>query len=383
MYRIGVVVGEASGDQLGAHLMEAIRQYDPNCVFEGIAGDRMKQLGANSLFPMETLSVMGFPLTKIPKIWSLQKTMISHFLENPPDLFIGIDAPDFNLNIELALRKKNIPTLHYVSPSVWAWRSYRLKKIAKAVDAMLVLFPFEENIYLDQQIPVHYVGHPLASQIPLVVSKAKACEHLKLNSKKTYLALLPGSRTQEIQYLAPLFLKTAIEIQKIFPTMEFITAQTNERLENQMKVIQHQVAPDLNLHYFCQKSHEVMQSSDLILIASGTATLEAMLYKKPMVIAYRMPNLSYQVAKRLVKIPYIGLPNILAGKKIIPEYIQADASVTHLTKALMNYLENPEQVQSLQASYLDLHQSLKRDTAQLAGRVVIDLLKKSGFTQAS
>lgn len=377
MYRIGVVVGEASGDQLGAHLIEAIRQYDPTCIFEGIAGDRMKQLGAKSLFPMEALSVMGFPLTKIPKIWFLQRKMISYFLENPPDLFIGIDAPDFNLNIELALRERKIPTLHYVSPSVWAWRSYRLKKIAKAVDSMLVLFPFEEKIYLDQNIPVHYVGHPLASQIPLVISKSEVCERLNLNPEKIYLALLPGSRTQEIQYLAPLFLKTAIEIQKKFPNIECITAQTNEQLENQMKAIQHQVAPDLNLHYFCQKSHEVMQSSDLILIASGTATLEAMLYKKPMVIAYRMPNLTYQIAKRLVTIPYIGLPNILAGKKMIPEYIQADASVAHLTEALSNYLENPDKAQSLQASYLDLHQVLKRDTAQLAGRAVIDLLKKS------
>ena len=376
--RIGILAGEASGDLLGAQLIQALRKRCPNVVIEGIGGQAMMAAGCHSLYDIEQLAVMGFiePLMRLPSLITLRHNIIKHFTTNKPDIFIGVDAPDFNLGIERVLRSRGIKTVHYVSPSVWAWRRYRIHKIAKAVDLMLTLLPFEAAFYREHQVPVKYVGHPLALQIPLEPDVVHARRSLGLDEKAIYIALLPGSRRQEIKHLAEPMLLAAKRILAQYPQARFITSHVNEHRYQQFHAYFKQYAPELPLTFFTRRSHDVMAASDVIVVASGTATLEAMLFKKPMVITYRMSWFTEQLAKWLVKTPFAGLPNLLAGKLLVPELIQQAATSTAMADEVINYLAHPEKVTQLKKQFTDLHLSLRADSLDETADAILNIIKK-------
>ena len=350
--KIGILAGEASGDLLGARLIEALRKRQPDLQIEGIGGPAMIGAGCHSLFDIEQLAVMGFiePLMRLPTLIKLRHQLVNHFIQNPPDIFIGIDAPDFNLGLELKLRQAGIPIVHYVSPSVWAWRQYRVHKIAKAVDLMVTLLPFEAAFYERHHIPVYYAGHPLADQIAIIPDKITARHSLCLEDHATYVALLPGSRKQEIKYLAEPFLLAAKIIYQKDPTVKFVTSQINEKRYQEFYEAYQKIAPEIPLTFYTRRSHDVMAASDVAMITSGTATLEAMLYKCPMVIAYRMSGFTYMLAKRLVKTPFVGLPNLLANEALVPELIQEAATAENIAAEIFgNWKGVPMWVMSLLA----------------------------------
>lgn len=374
--RIGIVAGEASGDLLGAKLIEALRLECPDLQFEGIGGPAMIAAGCNSLFDMERLAVMGFvePLFRLPDLLRLRHDICQHFLKNPPDVFIGIDAPDFNLGLELRLRQAGIPVVHYVSPSVWAWRQYRIHKIAKAVDLMLTLLPFEAAFYEKHKVPVKYVGHPLAEQIPLHPDKMAARRALCLDEHATYIALMPGSRRQELRYMSEPFLRAAKLIHQARPNVRFLSSQINEQRYHEFYASFKQIAPDLPLSIFTRRSHDVMAAADALMVTSGTATLEAMLYKKPMVIAYRMSRFTHQLAKLLVKTPFAGLPNLLANQLVVPELIQDQVKPETISQLLLDYLDHPAKVESLKTTFIQLHKDLRSPSGRCISRAILDLM---------
>jgi lipid-A-disaccharide synthase len=374
---IGIVAGEASGDLLAAELFKALKSRGINLVAEGIAGPEMQKQGCHALFPMEKLSVMGIvEISKqLPQLLRCRQQLICHFISKPPDIFIGVDSPEFNLHVEKKLKQQGITTVHYVSPSVWAWRRGRLKKIAQAVDLMLTLFPFEQRFYQEQHIPVEYVGHPLADVIPLQTDQAYARQHLALPESAQIVALLPGSRRNEIDYLGQLFLETAQQCWKKNPALIFIAAMLNQERAAQFNALKRTFAPQLPLLMLQGQSRRVMAAADVVLLASGTATLEAMLLKKPMVVAYRMGILSYLLARCLVKINHIALPNLLVNKMLVPEFIQDQATPEHLTKAIFYYLNNPDVVSTLQKEFFLLHQQLRCHASERAVDALLKLLK--------
>lgn len=378
MKKIGILAGEASGDLLGAKLIHALREHNPDLQIEGIGGPAMIAAGCKSLFDIERLAVMGLiePLFRLPDLIKLRHDLYQHFIKNPPDVFIGIDAPDFNLGLELKLRRAGIPVVHYVSPSVWAWRQYRVHKIAKAVDLMLTLLPFEEKFYEQYQVPVHYVGHPLAEQIPLAPDTIAARRSLCLDENATYVALLPGSRRQEIRYMAEPFLRAAKLAWQQRPQLRFITAHVNEKRYGEFYDSYRQYAPDLPLEFFTRRSQDVMAAADVVVVTSGTATLETMLYKKPMIIAYRMSRLAHRLVKMLVKVPYAGLPNLLANQPIVPELIQADANPEKISHHILDFLDHPEKVQQLQTKFTELHKHLRADSAKDMANAIFGVMKK-------
>lgn len=371
--RIGILAGEASGDLLGAGLLKALKAKQPNLEISGIGGPAMIAEGCQSLFPMERLSVMGLvePLRRLPELFAIRRALHQHFLQNKPDVFIGIDSPDFNLGLELKLRQAGIPVIHYVSPSVWAWRQNRIKKIARATDLVLTLFPFETEFYQKHQVPAQCVGHTLADIIPLVPDQAAARQVLQLDPSATYIALLPGSRGNELKQLGQLFVETAQRCYQQKPNIRFITSAINDVRAQEFKEYCQRNAPNLPITFFTGRSHEVMAAADLVLVTSGTATLETMLYKRPMVIAYRMANLTYQIARHLVKIPFIGLPNLLANEMLVPEFIQDAATAENLSDALLNYLNHPEMITTLREKFLTIHQSLRRNASEQAALAVL------------
>lgn len=377
--RIGIVAGEASGDLLGAKLIHALRDHCPDLQVEGLGGPAMIAAGCHSLFDMERLAVMGFiePLKRLPDLIKLRRDLYQHFINNPPDIFIGIDAPDFNLGLELKLRRAGIKVVHYVSPSVWAWRQNRIYKIAKAVDLMLTLLPFENKIYEEHHIPVRYVGHPLADQIPLQPDKIAARRALCIDEDATYVALLPGSRRQEIRYMAEPFLLAAYDAWKKRPELRFLTAHINEQRYQEFYECYKRLTPDLPLQFFTRRAQDVMAAADVVVVTSGTATLETMLFKKPMIIAYRMSKLTYQLAKWLVKTPYAGLPNLLANELLVPELIQDAATPEAISTHILNYLDHPEKTQQLINKFTELHQILRVDSASCIAEAVLNLHKKN------
>lgn len=358
--RIGILAGETSGDLLGAKLIQALREKKPDLQFEGIGGSAMIAAGCNSLFDMERLSVMGLiePLKRLPDLIKLRRDLYHHFTREKPDLFIGIDSPEFNLGLELKLRRLGIPVVHYVSPSVWAWRQRRIYKIKKAVDLMLTLFPFEARFYEEHHVPVRYVGHPLAAQIPLEPDTHAARRALSLDEHQTYIALLPGSRRQEIRFMAEPFLLAAKELYAKAPHLQFITSHVNEERYQAFYAVYQKLAPEIPLHFFTQRSGNVMAAADVIVVTSGTATLEAMLYKKPMVIGYRLSKPAYWLAKKLVKTPFIGLPNLLANRALVPELIQEKLTPEAIASHVLSYLNHPEDSRAIQASFREIHQTL-------------------------
>ena len=376
-----MLAGEASGDILGSGLIQALQKRYSSVEVVGIAGPRMQALGAESLFPMERLSVMGLvePLKRLPELLKIRRTLREHFIADPPDIFIGIDSPDFNLGLEEALRAAGIPTMHYVSPSVWAWRRGRIKKIARAVDHMLTLLPFEADFYREHQVPVTFVGHPLADEIPLDVDVAGARSALGFSEQDEVVALLPGSRGGEVRLLGPLFLQAALWCQQRRPGLKFVlpaaSPERREQLEQQLS--QTPSLQELSLTVLDGNSQQALAAADAVLIASGTATLETMLMNKPMVVAYKMAALSYAIFSRMLHTPWVSLPNLLAQRELVPEILQDDATPEALGAAVLNYFHDPLLGDQLRREFSEMHQELRRNASEKAADAVCALLNRS------
>jgi lipid-A-disaccharide synthase len=359
--RVAIVAGEASGDLLGAALIRALRTRWPDIEFYGIAGPRMMGEGARSLHPMEALAVRGYVevLKSLRKILAIRRGLARELLDNPPDLFIGIDAPDFNLGLEARLKAAGIPTVHYVSPSIWAWRPERIHAIGRAVDQMLVMFPFEEAIYREARIPVTYVGHPLADAMPLAPDQAEARVQLRLGGATVPVALLPGSRMSELELHADLFIDTAKELHRRRPELRFFvplaTRETRDYFETRLYV---RNALELPLEMLFGHARLALHAAEAAIVASGTATLEAALARCPMVITYRLNPITYRMVMRRRILPYVGLPNILAGEFIVPELLQSDATPANLAQALGNVLDSKEARERLRERFAQLHEGL-------------------------
>jgi lipid-A-disaccharide synthase len=369
--RVALVAGEASGDILGAGLMLALRAQHPTVEFIGVGGPRMQTQGLNSYFPMERLSVMGLVevLGRLPELLARRKRLIATLIEEKPDVFIGIDAPDFTLNIERKLRRAGIKTVHYVSPSVWAWRQKRVLKIREGCDLMLTLFPFEAQFYQAEQVPVRFVGHPLANTIPLEVDRSAARIVLGLPAVGPVVALLPGSRGGEVAKLGALFLDTAELLLQLRPDLRFVLpcASPERRLEIESLLL----GRDLPLSLLDGQSQEALAACDAVLIASGTATLEALLCHRPMVVAYRVAPLTYWILKKLVKSAYLSLPNLLAGRLLVPELIQQAATSAALAEQLLPLLvDGSGQTREFSA----IHRSLRLDASTQAADAVLGLV---------
>lgn len=373
MLRIGIVAGEASGDMLGSLLVQALKKKRSDIEFVGIAGPKMMSEGVQSLFPMERLSVRGY-LEVIKHAYGLiriRRQLIQHFLHHRVDMFIGVDAPDFNFYLEKKLKKQGITTIHYVSPSIWAWRKNRLNKIKRAVSHVLTLFPFESVLYQQAGIPVSFVGHPLADLLPMVPDTAAARARLRLKPTDLLVAMLPGSRQSEVAQHATLFIQTAKRLLADFPhavfLVPFVTRASKQIFE---LALFHEPEP-LPIQILFGHAHDAMQASDLVIVASGTATLEAALLKKPMVITYRMPSLSWQILKRMHLQAYVGLPNILAGKFIVPELLQNDATPEKLAAAAMTLLSDKSAIMAMAAEFSQMHESLRQNNAEKVANLIL------------
>jgi len=374
LMRVALVAGEASGDILGAGLMQALKTQYPQIEFIGIGGPLMQAQGLNSYFPMERLSVMGLVevLGRLPELLARRKRLINTLIEAKPDVFIGIDAPDFNLTLELKLRQAGIKTVHYVSPSVWAWRQKRVLKIRDACDLMLTLFPFEAQFYQDHQVPVRFVGHPLADTIPPQADRAAAREALNLAHEQPVVALMPGSRGGEVSRLGSLFLDAAVRLRTLRPGIQFVLPCSSPERRAQLE--QMLVGRDLPLTLLNGRSHEALAACDAVLIASGTATLEALLYKRPMVVAYKVAPLTYRILKRLVTSAYISLPNLLAERLLVPEMIQDAATPEALAQLLAPLLDGG----TVQTEGFDvIHRALRRDASVQAAQAVLQLVGRN------
>lgn len=377
MIRIGIVAGEASGDLLGSHLIRALKQQRTDIEFIGIAGPKMISEGAQSLFPIERLSVRGY-VEVIKHLWGLLKLrrqLLNHFLDNRLDLFIGIDAPDFNFWLEKKLKNKGIKTIHYVSPSIWAWRKNRIKKIKHAVTEILALFPFEPALYQNEGIPVSYVGHPLADMLPMEPDVAGTREILKLDDSALVVAMLPGSRQSEVLQHADLFFQTAKRIYAQRPNAKFLVPLITRETRRIFESVIFNEPEKLPIELLFGHAHDAMEAADVVIVASGTATLEAALLKKPMVITYRMPALSWQLLKRMRLQPYVGLPNILAGKFVVPELLQDDATPEKLAEATLNLLSDKDNLKLIQEEFARIHHSLRQNTAEKSAAAVLSHLK--------
>jgi lipid-A-disaccharide synthase len=373
--RIGLVAGEISGDILGGDLIRHLRQRYPQARFRGLGGEHMTSAGLESLFPLERLSVMGLvePLKRLPELLRIRKALLQSFLSWRADVVVGIDAPDFNLGLEYRLRRRGVRTVHYVSPSVWAWRRGRIRKIAKAVDHMLTLFPFESEFYRQHQVPVTFVGHPLADRIPLDTDQAAARSRLGLPDGKL-LAIMPGSRGAEIRHMCRLFLETAEGLLYNHPDLRFVIPAANG--ERHVEIREHLKAfPKLPVTLLEGQSQAVMAASDAVLLTSGTTALEAMLLKKPMVVAYRMGGSSYCLLSRLVKTPYIALPNLVAGRQLVPELIQAQATREQLVHHCSRQLFDDALRSRLEIEFNDLHQQLRCNASHSAAAAVAAVIE--------
>jgi lipid-A-disaccharide synthase len=375
---IGMVAGEPSGDALGLHLIQALQRHLPHARFIGIGGPRMQSAGFQAMFPMEKLAVMGIVevLRHLPELTGIRRRLAAHFLRERPRLFIGIDAPEFNLGLELKLKSAGVPTVHYVSPTIWAWRAGRINTIRRAVSKMLVLFPFEAALYERAQVPVAYVGHPLADQLGNFPGPAAVREQLRLSATAKIVALLPGSRVSEVTRLADLFVATAEKIAEAVPGVQFLvpfaSRETREIFET---ALYRRAAGELNMSILFGHAHEAMAAADVVLVASGTATLEAALLKRPMVITYKAAPFSVFVHSRLTYLPYVGLPNVLAGEFIVPEILQEEATPENLAQALTNLLFDAVTRRRVEARLGGLLAELRRDASSTAAAAILPLLE--------
>lgn len=380
---IAIVAGEISGDILGAGLINALKVQYPNAHFIGVAGERMKQAGCESLFDMEELAVMGLAevVKHLPRLLKRRKQVIDTMLAEKPDIFIGIDAPDFNLTVEEKLKASGIKTVHYVSPSVWAWRQNRIHKIAKATDLVLAFLPFEKAFYDRFNVPCQFVGHTMADSIALKPSRSEACQFLQLNEQQRYVAILVGSRSSEVAFLTEPFLKTAQLLKAKYPDIQFLVPLVNQKRIEQFEQLKAQFAPDLEITILNGNARQAMIVAEATLLASGTAALEAMLCKSPMVVGYKMKGLTYQLAKRLVKTDYISLPNLLANEPLVAELIQEECSPENLAQHLSPFLstdtEMIKQTNALKQRFMQLHQQIQCNADWQAAQAVVGLLEKA------
>lgn len=375
---IGIVAGEASGDLLGSHLIRALKKQRPDIQFVGIAGPKMQAEGAVSLFPMERLAVRGYfeVLKHLAGLLRIRRQLFQHFENNPPDLFIGIDAPDFNLDLERRLKVQGIQTVHYVSPSIWAWRKGRMSKIKRAVSRILALFPFEVPLYEKAGVPVTYVGHPLADVLPLEPDQDAAQQELKLPKDRLVIALLPGSRQSELDYMADLFVRTALLIHKQVPNAHFLVPVISKetRWKFHAAISRHD-AQSLPITILFGHAHLAMEAADAVIVASGTATLEAALLKRPMVVTYRMSPLSWQILRHMNYLPYVGLPNILAGKSVVPELLQNEATPEKLSETVLKLVGDKAALEEIRSEFLAIHHTLRQNTEEKAAQAILGMLK--------
>lgn len=376
-FTIGIVAGEASGDILGAGLIQSLRRRYPNARFAGIGGEEMQAEGFHSLVPMDRLSVMGLVevLERLRELVSIRKRVRDYFLTTPPAIVIGIDSPDFTIGLELQLREAGIRTAHYVSPSVWAWRRKRIHKIARAVDKMLTLFPFEARFYEEHDVPVACVGHPLADAIPMEPDTQAYRQSLDLDASAPVLAILPGSRAGEVERLGELFLAAARWLQSRTPDLQLVIPCVNRARQMQLEALLDAMDVKLPVRLVLGRSRDVMAAADVVLLASGTATLEAMLLKKPMVVGYRLNSFTYFLASHLVKVPHVALPNLLARRELVPELLQDKATPEALGQAVLDRLTPGPDIDALKEAFSELHDMLRRNANERAAEALVPLIE--------
>ena len=376
--RIALVAGEASGDLLGSRLIDALRRLYPHAEFFGIGGPKMQSAGLNSWFDQERLAVRGLVevLKHLPALFAIRSQLMKRIVAARPHLFIGIDAPDFNLGLEKRLKRRGIKTAHVVSPSIWAWRRGRIKTIRAAVSHMLVLLPFEEAIYKDEAIPVTFIGHPLADEIPEDIDRNAMIEHLRLPADAPIITILPGSRQSEIEQMAEPLIETAKLIHKRLPQARFlvplITRETRDLFETILYKLE---AQNLPLKLLFGHAHDALSASHVALATSGTVTLEAALLRCPMVIAYRVAPASYAIAKRVIRVEHIGLPNILSGRWVVPEFIQHDMTPENLAQACVNLLQDENLRKQIAAHFDSIHRNMRRNAAESAAVALKPLIE--------
>lgn len=378
MKTIAIVAGESSGDLLGSHLIKSLKSVRSDLKFIGIAGPKMMKEGANSFFLMEELSVRGYfeAFRKLFHLIKLRKTLLKQILNEKPDLFIGVDAPDFNFWIEKQLKKKSVPVIHYVSPSIWAWRGNRLRKIKKSIDHMLTIFPFEKNIYSKANIQATFVGHPLAEMIPFNPNKKKAQDKLKIINAYKVIALLPGSRQGEVKWHAQLLIDSATEISKKIRDVKFLVPlPTRETYDIFSKTLFKNTHAELDIQLLIGHASDAINAADLVIVASGTATLETALYKKPMIVIYKMSSISWQILKRMRYLPFVSLPNILLNKFVVPELLQGDATFENISSKAFEILKDASYRKNLIIQFTKIHHQLKQNTSDRLNRVILKFVK--------
>ncbi|HIF9358733.1 TPA: lipid-A-disaccharide synthase [Photobacterium damselae] len=375
--RIGIVAGEISGDILGAGFIEAVKAQYPDAEFVGIAGPRMQAAGCQALFDMEELAVMGIVevLGRLPRLFKIKAELVRYFTDNPPDVFVGIDAPDFNLRLERDLKDHGIKTVHYVSPSVWAWRQKRIFKIEKATNLVLAFLPFEKAFYDKFNVPCEFIGHTMADAIPLETDKLAARQLLNLDPNQRYLAVLPGSRGGEMELIAPPFIETCRLLKQQHPDLGFVVALVNQKRREQFEQAWQSIAPELDFVLVDDTARNVMIASDAVLLASGTVALECMLVKRPMVVGYKVKPLTAWLAKRMLKTKYVSLPNILADKELVPELLQEECEPVKLAEQVNRFLAQDNS--DLIAEFNQMHQWIRCDADKQAAQAVLKLIDKA------
>jgi lipid-A-disaccharide synthase len=368
-----IVAGEASGDTLGAGLIRNLRHHFPDCQFSGIGGEKMIAEGFVSHFKMDRLSIMGFvePLKRLPELLGMIRDLKARMRDEKPDIFIGIDSPDFNMRLEPAAKKLGIFSAHYVSPSVWAWRQGRVKKIKKSIDLMLTFLPFEADFYRKHQVPVEYVGHPLADELPLDPNQTEARQTLSIRQNGPVCALMPGSRRSEVEFLLPIMLKAAEQLKAIFPHIEFILPAANSDRRAEIEA-QFTAPMSEYIHLIDGDSHTAMTAADCIVMASGTTTLEAMLLKRPMVIVYKWPNITWKILSRLVKVPWVGLPNLICNEQVAPELLQDKATVENVVAELKPLLDSDATQKAIASRFLEHHLDMRKGASAAAAQAIYD-----------
>jgi len=368
--RIALVAGEVSGDYLGAGLIAALRERHPLCRFEGVGGERMRAAGLDVWYPMELLSVMGLVevVRHLPSLLALRRNLVERWLAEPPDVFIGIDAPDFNLGLERRLKQAGIPTVHYVSPTVWAWRQGRVRLIRRAVDRMLSIFPFEAAFFERHAVPVTFVGHPLADEIDLIAPVPDARETL---------AVLPGSRMSEIRALGPVFIDTARWLIARRPGLQVVIPCATPAIRQALEALLAARDAGGAIRLFDGQARECLARARIALVASGTASLEAMLLKRPTVVAYRVAPVTAWLARRMIKVPHIAMPNLIAGQRLIPEHVQEQVTAERLGGDLLALLQDEERQRQLQEAFSAIHESLRLDASRRAAEAVSEVLGQS------
>lgn len=378
--RIAMVAGETSGDLLASHLIRALRRHLPDAEFFGIGGPKMQAEGFEVRWPCELLAVHGYvdALKRYRELSGIRRDLLGQIRAERPDAFIGVDAPDFNLWLEGKVRDAGIPAIHFVGPSIWAWRGGRIKRIARSVSHMLCLFPFEPELYERAGVPVSYVGHPLADEFPLEPDRAEARERLGIAAERRVVAMLPGSRQSEVRNLADIFIGTAKTLHERDPERLFLvplaTRETRQLFE---EALHRQDASELPIRMLFGHAVEAMTAADVVLVASGTASLEAALLKRPMVITYRIGKWQYRLMKRMAYLPWVGLPNILCGETVVPELLQDEADPAHLAAAIDDWFADDARRAAVEARFTALHHTLRQDTARRAAEAILPYLDKA------